>query len=154
MKKEKLLPPIYHSVGWVLLLLFVPLGIATMFWEFNWEWLEFTIRSTKENSFLESSEENFTNELAALGALLGFVLITFSALKKEDEWTTYLRLQSWKVSMIIYAIVAAIQVLLFYGFNFVYALSFNMYLPFLFYYIWFRSKWWIAQKQLRHEEFA
>lgn len=150
MKNRLLLPRQYHTIGWLLLILFIPLGLLTMFQEFAFDFLDIAIRSGDE--FLMPAQENFTNELAATGTLLGFLFISLARTKVEDEYIMSLRLHAWMLSMSLYSVVVFIQIWAFYGFGFVYALTFNMYLPFLFFYAWFRISLYRAKKMVSYDQ--
>lgn len=150
MKNMFLLPKYFHTIGWLLLILFVPLGLLTMFQEFSFEFLDLGINMSDE-PFL-SDNENITNELAATGTLVGFLFISMARTSLEDEYIMSLRLHAWMLSMSLYSVVVFVQIWVFYGFGFVYALTFNMYLPFLFFYAWFRISLYRSKSMVSYDQ--
>ena len=83
MKQIKLLPHSFQRIGWVLLLPFLALGIANMFFEYNASWLQFKINNNSSLEFFSS--HNFTDEVSAVGLIISLIFIAFSKEKIEDE---------------------------------------------------------------------
>ena len=151
MKHRLLLPEYFHWIGWIILIGSVPLGLATLFWDFEFGFL--TIEGVREGDIFTSSSENFTNELAGLGTLVGLLFICQASTESEDEFTQWLRLQSWHMAVLLYALALMVVLLLFYGTDYLLALIFISYLPFLIFYFWFRgSLYFIGKQQGGHEE--
>lgn len=151
MKHHLLLPKYYHWMGWLVLLGAIPLGLASLFWEFEFGFL--SVEMAREADFFTSQSENFTNELAGLGALIGLIFICQASTKREDEFTQWLRLHSWHMAILLYALALAAVLLIFYNFDYLLALILVSYLPFLIFYFWFRgSLFLISKKQAGHEK--
>ncbi|TVR85788.1 MAG: hypothetical protein EA411_12230 [Saprospirales bacterium] len=138
MKNIYLLPNSYHLIGWILVVIFIPLGISHLFWNFEFSFLEVKF-PWREGGFLNPPKvENLSNELFALGSLFGLVFISLARLKEEDEFTKMVRLKSWHFSMLLYTACLIVAIVFFYDFGFVYALIFCIYLPFVFFYLRFK----------------
>jgi hypothetical protein len=61
------------------------------------------------------------------------MLIAFSKFRNEDEMISYWRLQSLKFSFIVNYSILVIQIIVFYDFNFISVLIYNMFTPLLVY---------------------
>jgi len=99
MKTKFLFPHKYKTIGWILLLPSLVLGIMVTHMEFEFGFLEITWRENP--GFFESGTQNFTNELAGISVLLSLIFIGFSKMKTEDEYTIQVRLDSllWSIYM-------------------------------------------------------
>ena len=126
MTSRFLLPTHYRKIGWAIFIPFLILGIFSLHMEFEFDWLDFKIRP--EGGWLENPEvENFTNELAANGVLIGLIFIAFSREKIEDEFMMKLRLESLVAAVLISYSLLLLAILFVYGFGFFVALIYNMY---------------------------
>ena len=100
MKKDLLLPSKYKVWGWLLTSIFGTAGLFCLYGDFSLKILDYT---TTSNSLFLSN--NFTNEIALTGIIIGLLLIVFSKEKIEDEFISYLRLKSLQLAVLIsYAI--------------------------------------------------
>ncbi len=96
MKTLLLLPYSYKRVGYILAIPFFVLGIAWLLWNFTFSWLEY---HPAERGVLSYLNGNFTDELAAIGLIMGLFFIAFSKEKVEDEAISFFRLEAlhWAV---------------------------------------------------------
>ena len=138
MENIYLLPNRYHLIGWILVIIFLPLGLWHLFGNFEFSFLEVEIPWGEQGEFFLPKKENFSNELFALGTLFGLVFISLARLKEEDEFTKMVRLKSWHFAMLLYTFSLIIAIVFFYDVDFIVALAFCIYLPFVFFYIRFR----------------
>lgn len=109
-KSRYLFPNKYKDVGWVLTIFSLALGIANVVFSYEFSFLDaFWINKIK---FYQFSDENFTNELAIIGFVIGLLLLAFSKEKVEDEQISRVRLESlqWSVylnySILIFLIIS------------------------------------------------
>jgi hypothetical protein len=86
-----------------------------------------------ENNLLSSFTTEFTDEISSIGIIVGLMLIAFSKFRNEDEMISYWRLQSLKFSFIVNYSILVIQIIVFYDFNFISVLIYNMFTPLLVY---------------------
>ncbi len=119
-----LLPHLFQKFGWILFLPFAILLFANNYLDFNFSWLEFSVR---EGALFEDSEENFTNELALIGVFVSLFLIAFSREREEDEYIQKLRLDSLLLACYVNTFILILGTLLFYGFGYLEFMGYNMF---------------------------
>lgn len=150
MKKLLLFPNRFRILGWTILLPALTLGLACMYLEFSWVWLDVKqglIFKLWEGDVLVG-DLNFTDEIAAIGVIIGLLLLVFSAEKREDEWTGILRLRAlswavwWHYGILILAVVFV------HGSDFFTVLVYNMFTLLFLFGLRFRFLLWKASKQL------
>jgi hypothetical protein len=110
MKTSFLFPYRFRLVGW---LLFVPsacLGLANLYLEFKLPFLN-----------------NFTDEVASLGVLIGLLFVAFARERIEDEMISQLRLEALQWSVYANYALLALAILLTYDFTFFHVLVYNMF---------------------------
>lgn len=143
MENRFLIPHKYKQIGWVLLIPSVVLGIATIHWDFEFAFLELPFRGS--GSLFDKSEyENFTNEIAAIGALAGLMCIAFAREKIEDEFIRKLRMESLMVAVILNYLLLFLAIVFVYGWDFFLVLVYNMYTVLILFIARFS---WIKMKQ-------
>lgn len=125
MKQIKLFPHSFKRVGYLLLLPFLALGIANMFFEYNASWLEFKISGNGKLEFFGS--HNFTDELAAVGLILSLIFIAFSKEKIEDEAIQFFRLEALQWAVFANYLVLVISIVTVYGDKFFQVMTYNMF---------------------------
>lgn len=126
MKSRFLLPHHYRKIGWIIFIPFLVLGVLSLHMDFVFDWLEFHIR--EGGGFLDNNGvENFTNELAAVGVLIGLIFIAFTREKEEDEFMMKLRLDSLVVAVLVNYALLFLAILFVYGLDFIYVWVYNMY---------------------------
>jgi len=127
MKSRFLLPTHYRKIGWAIFIPFLILGIFSFHMEFEFEWLDFKIRTSGGGLFDNPEIENFTNELASIGILVGLIFIAFSREIIEDEFMMKLRLESLMVAVLVNYVLLFFAILFVYGVDFVFVWVYNMY---------------------------
>ncbi|MFD1141394.1 hypothetical protein ACFQ4C_09750 [Larkinella insperata] len=155
MKTHWLFPHRYRLIGW---LLFVPsaiLGVVNRYAEFSPEWLGFSWKAPTPDAgfvskfvwglagggnFLTNSYNaiNFTDELAALGVIVGLLFVAFSKEKVEDEMISRLRLESLQWAVYVNYIVLGALIVLVHGGLFLEVMIYNMFTVLLMFIIRFR----------------
>ncbi len=133
MKTKWLFPHRFRLIGW---LIFVPsavLGLAAMYADFNIGWLvaemlnkPMTIESGNSITHLMDTQ-NLTDEAAAIGVIIGLLLIAFSREKVEDEMIGQLRLEALQWSVYANYIVLGIAILTVYDMAFFNVMVYNMF---------------------------
>ncbi|MGV3559048.1 hypothetical protein [Larkinella arboricola] len=156
MKAQGLLPHHYRLIGW---LLFVPsaiLGLAARYADFSFEFLSFSFTKApgSEGSFFDKllwelmgggtfmnnnyNAVNFTDEVAAIGIIIGLLFVAFSKEKVEDEMISRLRLESLQWAVYINYIVLGVLIILVHGGLFLEVMVYNMFTVLLMFIIRFR----------------
>ncbi len=125
MKQIKLFPHKFQRIGWILLMPFLALGIANMFFEYNLSWHQF--RTSKESSLEFFASHNFTDELAAVGVIISLGFIAFSREKIEDEAIQFFRLEALQWAVYANYLVLIISILIVYGSTFFQVMTYNMF---------------------------
>ena len=151
MKTRFLLPHAYRKLGWIILIPFIILGVLSVHLEYEIAWLGAHISipgSFGSQIFGESDYENFTNELAAIGVLIGLLCIAFSKEKIEDEFIGKLRLDSLMVAVLGNYALLFLAIVLLYGFNFFFALVYNMYTTLI---LFIARFYWVKRQQSKTE---
>jgi hypothetical protein len=128
MKSSPLFPHRFRLIGW---LLFVPsagLGLATLYGEFSLDWLDVTLPLGYKNPINSSlHQNNLTNEIAALGVIIGLLFIAFARELIEDEMIRQLRLEALQWSVFINYGLLALAILLTYDMAFFQVMVYNMF---------------------------
>lgn len=125
MKQIKLFPHKFQRIGWILLIPFLTLGIANMFFEYNVEWLHFKVNTGSTEEFFSS--HNFTDELAAVGLIITLIFIAFSKEKIEDEAIQFFRLEALQWAVYANYLVLIISIITVYGSTFFQVMTYNMF---------------------------
>lgn len=136
MKQIKLFPHSFQRIGWILLLPFIALGIANMFFEYNASWLQFRI--SKDSSLEFFASHNFTDELAAVGVIISLGFIAFSKEKIEDEAIQFFRLEALQWAVYANYLVLIISILVVYGSTFFQVMTYNMFTVLIIFILRFR----------------
>ncbi|WP_040298840.1 hypothetical protein [Arcticibacter svalbardensis] len=152
MKNKYLFPHRFRSIGWIILIPSIALGLAIMLNEFQFTYLSF------DNPLLPSSNvqlfnNNFTDEVAMLGMIVGLLFIGFSKEIIEDEQIAQIRLESLQWSIYFNYILLAVSVILIYGVAFLNVMIYNMFTILLFFIVRFRFILY-RQRNFRMEEDA
>ena len=136
MKQIKLFPHSFQRVGYILLLPFLALGIANMFFEYNASWLQFKL--SQKNSLEFFSSHNFTDELAAVGLIISLIFIAFAKEKIEDEAIQFFRLEALQWAVYANYLVLIISILAVYGSTFFQVMTYNMFTVLIIFILRFR----------------
>lgn len=135
MKKLPLLPHACQRIGLLALVPFLALGIAHMGWDYTLPWL---VYHSDVKGSMNFSNNNLTDELAAVGIIFSLVLIAFSKEKIEDEAIQFFRLASLQWAVIVNYVVLVICILSLYGGVFFTVMTINMFTILFFFIIRFR----------------
>jgi hypothetical protein len=125
MKTINLFPHRLKVFGWVLLIPGFVLGVLTMYFDYEPEWLNVTFPREKE--LFVSPIENLTNELAGVMLLCGLMLVAFSRRKQEDEFTSHMRLDALLWAVYCNSLFILFAIILIYGGQFYSVLIYNMF---------------------------
>ncbi|MBN8821760.1 MULTISPECIES: hypothetical protein [unclassified Spirosoma] len=145
MKTKWLFPHSYRLIGWLIFVPSATLGLAALYADFNIFSLVGALFNKKElaqeknyslSAFFNS--DNMTDEVGAIGVIIGLLLIAFSREKTEDEMISQLRLESLQWSVYANYIILAIAILLFYDGAFFNVMIYNMFTVLLVFIIRFR----------------
>jgi hypothetical protein len=136
MKQIKLFPHKFQRIGWILLVPFLALGIANLFFEYNAPWLQFKLIKSSSLEFFSS--HNFTDELAAIGLIMSLIFIAFSKEKIEDEAIQFFRLEALQWAVYANYLVLIISILSVYGSAFFQVLTYNMFTALVIFILRFR----------------
>ncbi len=133
MKTKWLFPHRFRLIGWLIFAPSAVLGIAAMYVDFNFGWLvaevlneSITIESGNSITHL-ADIQNLTDEVAAIGVIIGLLLIAFSREKVEDEMIGQLRLEALQWSVYANYIVLGIAILTIYDTAFFNVMVYNMF---------------------------
>lgn len=155
MNTRLLFPHRFRLIGWLILVPMVVLGTATMYWDFQWDWLDIPLPKwlsatpnkaggiNFDNLGALGSSINLTNELAALGSIGGLLIVAFSKEKVEDEMIVQLRLEALQWSIYANYVVLGVGILLVYGLAFYTVTVYNMFTVLLVFIARFR---WLVYK--------
>ena len=155
MKTRFLFPHSYRMYGWLMLVPFLALGIAFLYLNFEFDFLDVNL---PYNDFFNEKTltGNLTDEIAAIGLILSLLFIGFSKERIEDELISQLRLDSLQWSVYVNYLVLALAIVFIHGMAFLDAMVYNMFTLLVFFIIRFR--WAIYQEsrllinQGSHEE--
>lgn len=136
MKQIKLFPHSFQRIGYVLLVPFLALGIAHMFFEFNPSWLAFNLNLKGPLEF--STSQNFTDELASVGLIISLIFIGFSKETIEDEAIQFFRLEALQWAVYANYFVLIISILAVYGTTFFQVMTYNMFTVLIIFVLRFR----------------
>ena len=143
MQSRFLLPTHYRRIGWFIFIPFMILGIFSLHMDFEFSWLDFKLR-TNGGLFDNPEIENFTNELASIGVLIGLIFIAFAREKVEDEFMMKLRLDSLVVAVLINYVLLFFAILLVYGMDFIFVWVYNMYTVLI---LFIARFYWVKMRQ-------
>ncbi|QMW03545.1 hypothetical protein [Spirosoma foliorum] len=147
MKTKWLFPHRFRLIGWIIFVPSAILGLAAMYYELD------IISLIKEilfnakpptgtltlEGFFSAGSQNMTDEIAAIGVILGLLLIAFSREKVEDEMIGQLRLEALQWSVYANYIILAIAILTLYDNAFFNVMVYNMFTVLLVFI--FRFRW-------------
>lgn len=127
MKTMRLLPVTWKWPGAILSILGLALGFAAELGEFSFSWLKFIVR--EKNSFLDTAEEDFTNEVALTLTIVGLLILAFTRERDEDERVRLIRLEAFRWSILVNFIIVLIGNWVLYGGSFFWLMTFNLFTP-------------------------
>lgn len=135
MKTKWLFPHQFRLIGWIIFVPSAILGLAAMYYELDIiSLIKEILFDTKPptgtltlEGFFSAGSQNMTDEIAAIGVILGLLLIAFSREKVEDEMIGQLRLEALQWSVYANYIILAIAILTLYDNAFFNVMVYNMF---------------------------
>ena len=170
MKTKNLLPNRWKPIGWVLLVLFIPVGFwclisdedfpiqaeITIPWPFD---NEYSLSGTVSNGganfsgssiFPENNTGTLTlsliDEIISLAIIAGLILTGFTQVKNEDERTAQLRLGALQWAIYGNTLVLVLCIIFVHGLPFLNIMIYNMFTPLLIFVLRFH---WLLFKEAR-----
>ncbi len=138
MRYIMLLPFRYKITGAILVLCGLVMTVLYFTVNFRFELPVFAFFSSYvETKFLTGFKTNFADELILLTLLTGFLLVSFSREKIEEEYFASLRHKALVSSVIINSAILLFSILFIYGGGFMGVVIMNIYTPFIIYIITF-----------------
>ena len=144
MKNKFLFPHHYRRIGWMIFIPSLVLGLACMYTDFRFSFLEFDMVIQK--SLFDSDTLNFTDEIASVGLIISLLFIAFSKEKIEDEWISKLRLESLQFAVYLNYAVLILQILMVHNTAFFDIMVYNMFSVLLLFIIRFRAMIYIQNQ--------
>ncbi len=151
MLSKLLLPHRFKKWGWVILLIFIPLGVIVDCSNLQFPLLSFRLPWIPVDPFT-GGRVNFTNTLAALGLILGFLLVAFSREAHEDEYVAHVRLESLLWAVLVNYILLAVTDIFLYGSGFLEVMVYNMFTPLVLFIARFHLVLYGPKNQMAHEK--
>ena len=130
MKTRFLFPRQLKTVGWIILIPSAILGIAVIFTDFSFGWLNvkvFSVFGDMQNNNSHWIEDNLTNELVAILFIIGALFAGFSRHKNEDEYIAQIRLDSLMWATYANYGLLILFFIFFYGLNFLNIMAINLF---------------------------
>lgn len=125
MKQLPLFPHSWQRIGYIILPAFLALGIAYLFFDYTVPWLQ--VKWHGSHNIFDLNNNNFTDEVSALGIISGLLLIGFSKEKTEDEVIQFIRLESLHWAVYANYFVLALCIVFVYGGMFLNVMIWNMF---------------------------
>jgi hypothetical protein len=139
MKTRFLFPHSYRMYGWLMLVPFLALGVAFLYLNFEFDFLDVNLPPLYNDIFNNRTlAGNLTDEVAAIGLIISLLFIGFSKEKIEDEQIAQLRLDSLQWSVYVNYLVLALAIVFIHGIAFLDAMVYNMFTLLIFFIIRFR----------------
>jgi hypothetical protein len=134
-----LLPYRYKITGVVLVLCGLVMTVLYFTVNFRFELPVIALFSSYvETKFLTTFKTNFADELILLTLLTGFLLVSFSSEKNEEDYFARLRYKAIIRTVIINSAILLFSILFIYGGGFMGVVIMNIYTPFIIYIVTFR----------------
>jgi hypothetical protein len=149
MKSRFLFPHRFKLIGWIIAIPALILGGFVLFNDLSFDFLtiklpfkyyfsdSFVTGSSKTHFNDEVSVLNFTDEVAAVGSIIGLILIAFSKVKIEDEYVTITRLESLQWAIYFNFSLLILATVFVHGMAYFQVIIFNMFTPLVFFIIRF-----------------
>ncbi len=149
MKSRFLFPHRFKLIGWIIAIPALILGGFVLFNDLSFDFLtiklpfkyyfsdSFVTGSSKTNFNDEVSVLNFTDEIAAVGSIIGLILVAFSKVKIEDEYVKITRLESLQWAIYFNFGLLILATIFVHGMAYFQVIIFNMFTPLVFFIIRF-----------------
>ncbi len=158
MRTNYLLPNSFKRIGWFLFIPGIILGTVFLIIEPEINFLNVTVFSIAEHSFMEErefftfTENNVLDELSGLLIIVGALFIAFSKEKSEDEFISKIRLDSLVWATYINYTILLFAILFVYDMAFLWVMVFNMFTLLIFFIVRYNLALYNLQKQVGDEE--
>ena len=161
MKTKNLLPNRWKPMGWVLLMLCIPVGMWEIITDTDFPLsLEVTVpwpfgaEGQGTNSIVDFTQHNkngtitlqLIDEIICLAVLAGLLIVGFARVKNEDERTAQMRLGALQWAIYGNTLVLALCITFVYGLAFLDVMIYNMFTPLLIFVLRFH---WLLFKEAR-----
>ena len=149
MEPRFLFPHRYKLIGWLLAIPSLILGLCVLIGDFSFDFL--TVKLPFEYIFTDTfhtvngsgsatdtvSYLNFTDEIAAIGTIVGLLLVAFSRVRIEDEYVSKIRLESLQWAIYLNFALLILATIFIHGMAFFNVIVYNMFTPLLLFIIRF-----------------
>jgi hypothetical protein len=149
MEPRFLFPHRYKLIGWLLAIPSLILGLSVLIGDFYFDFLTIslpfkyvfsdtlTISSSVTHLNDEVTELNLTDEIAAIGTIVGMLFVAFSKVKTEDEYVSKTRLESLQWAIYLNFALLMIAIIFIHGMAFFSVIVYNMFTPLILFIIRF-----------------
>ncbi|RFS13798.1 hypothetical protein [Emticicia sp. C21] len=149
MEPRFLFPHRYKLIGWLLAIPSLILGLFVLIGDFYFDFLTinlpfkyvFSDTLTISNSVTHLNDEvtqlNLTDEIAAIGTIVGLLFIAFSRVKTEDEYVSKTRLESLQWAIYLNFALLILAIIFIHGMAFFSVIVYNMFTPLILFIIRF-----------------
>lgn len=151
MEPRFLFPHRYKLIGWLLAIPSLILGLFVLIGDFYFDFLTVqlpfeyiftdTFVSSNGDGTAHASDKisvlNFTDEIAAIGSIVGLLFIAFSRVKLEDEYVSKTRLESLQWAIYLNFALLMLAIVFIHGMAFFSVIVYNMFTPLIFFIIRF-----------------
>lgn len=149
MEPRFLFPHRYKLIGWLLAIPSLILGLSVLIGDFYFDFLTislpfkyvFSDTLTISNSVTHLNDEvtqlNLTDEIAAIGTIIGMLFIAFSKIKTEDEYVSKIRLESLQWAIYVNFALLILAFIFIHGMAFFSVIVYNMFTPLILFIIRF-----------------
>lgn len=159
MKTNFLFPNRFKKIGWIV---FIPSFAALMsayIFKLDFDnFLNINVFAIYEErignkpEFFKVIKDSFMYELISIGLILGGILINFSKMKNEDEYTMQIRYESLVWATYFNYAALLFFILFLYGFPFIDVIMLNLYSLLIFFMIRFHYKIYQLNRSLKDEK--
>lgn len=124
MQTSLLLHNKFKTIGFLLLVASLTLGILVHFREFEFGFLTVVLEKKAVRVF--DDKINFTDEFALSGIIIALLFIAFARERTEDEFINRTRLESWQWAVLTNYILLLIATWSIHGFAYIDVMMYNM----------------------------
>jgi hypothetical protein len=162
MKTKNLFPNRWKPIGWLLLVLCIPVGMWEIFADIDFPlsaevtipW-PFCAEGQETNSILDFTQHNkngtitlqLIDEIICSSVLAGLLIVGFSRVKNEDERIAQMRLESLQWAIYGNTLILVLCIAFIHGFLFLDVMIYNMFTPLLIFVL--RFHWLLVWKEVR-----
>lgn len=159
MKIHYLFPYSFKFIGLIILIPSLILGALFVFFDIQLEVFNAKVPALladdlfgPQKDALTIIKNNITDEIAAIGLIVGALFFAFSREKLEDEYIAKIRLESLVWAVYLNYTVLILCFLFIYNFSFLQVMLYNLFTILIFFILRYQWKKYQLKKQMRHEE--